>query len=221
MNAYAATATEPSNAIQPRIAGPLPMGPNHVEAADLIAEGSLSITQIAAKVGTTRWTLWAWRQRPEFCRVLEQRLEFYRAEALLHGIAVREQRVKAQTDRWRRMQRIVEARAKDMQDIPGGDSGLLVRKFRGIGDGENFRVVEYYETDVGLLREFRSLEEHAARELDQWPRGSDTTAAREVNVEVEAMTNAELLERAKAVLRAAGELPPEAEASAAVEAGDP
>jgi hypothetical protein len=183
----------------------------------LIAEGSLSFEQVAKRVGVSAWALWSWRQRPEFCLLVKQRLEFYRAEALTHGIALREQRIRALNDRWQRMRRLIDARAKDMADVPGGDTGLLVRKVRGIGDGSNFRQVDWYEFDHALLRELRAIEEHVAHELGQWrPEPTETTGPREVDAT--AMSTAELLERARQILRAAGESPPEASAD---HVGDP
>jgi hypothetical protein len=43
-----------------------------------------------------------------------------------------------------------------MEDVPGGATGLLTRKYKSI------------EVDVPLLREMRATEEQAAKELGQW-----------------------------------------------------
>jgi hypothetical protein len=190
----------------------------HVSAADLIAQGSMSITEIAAKVGIGRWTLWMWGRRPEFAQVVRERREVYRAEVYSHGVALTEQRIAAAQDRWRRMRELIEARAATMADVPGGSTGLLMRRQRGVGEGQNFKLIEWFEADVGLLREIRNLEEHVARELGQWISQSETTSRREVEVEATTMATSELLERARAILRAAGELPA---AQPEVPAGDP
>jgi hypothetical protein len=192
----------------PRIVGTLDLDSRHTEAAELLAEGSTDARDIARQVGVSYWTLWAWRQRPEFCRLIQDRREFYETEALTHGVALRHQRVRALNDRWQRMKQLIEERAKDMADVPGGSSGLLVRQVKGVGEGDRFREVEYYTTDHGLLREMRQLEEQAARELGQRPTDSETKeAVREI--EATAMSTSELLERARQILRSAGELPPE------------
>jgi hypothetical protein len=51
--------------------------------------------------------------------------------------------------------------------IPGGDTGLLVRRYKSIGYGKNSEKVEEYELDPVLLRERRRIEEQAARELGE------------------------------------------------------
>jgi hypothetical protein len=216
MDTNAAAATEPPNAngSQPSTAiqGTFAMTPARLQAADLLAEGGLSVTEIAGRIGVSRWAIWDWGRHVEFCRVVRQRREFYEAQAVSYGVALRAKRLEAAQDRWRRMKELIEARAAAMTDVAGGATGLLVRRVRAVADGKDFRMIEWFETDHGLLREMRSLEEHVARQLNQWsgPDGSEATDARE---EVAQMTTAELLERARAVLRAAGELPPEASAA--------
>lgn len=95
--------------------------------------------------------------------------------ALAQGIlkvSIREtdQRLSRQQDRWDRMHRVIEERANspEMEAVAGGKTGLLVRKLKQIGAGDNAQVVEEYEVDTGLLSEIRKHEEHAARELGQW-----------------------------------------------------
>lgn len=66
------------------------------------------------------------------------------------------------------MLRVIEARSKDMAEVPGGDTGLLVRKLKSIGSGENTKTVEEYAVDTGLLSELREHEKQAAQELGQW-----------------------------------------------------
>jgi hypothetical protein len=53
-------------------------------------------------------------------------------------------------------------------EIAGGGTGLLVRKARMIGAGDNAREVEEFEVDTGTLREGRESLKQAAIELDQW-----------------------------------------------------
>jgi hypothetical protein len=171
-------------------------------AAELIAAGEMSLTAIAAQLGIGRTTLWAWRHDPAFARLVAQRVEEHRAEILLHGIALKEQRIKALADRWDRMRRLIEARAADMQGVPGGDTGLLVRRVRGIGQGDNFRQVETYETDVGLLRELHRVEESAARQLGQWQEPAAEPGPREVDVT--GLSTAELIERARLLVEMQG-----------------
>jgi len=85
-------------------------------------------------------------------------------------IADRTIRVFALRDRWRRLQTVIEERAKalEMAGAPGGKTGLLCRRLKMIGSGKNAEVVEEYEVDPTLLREMRAHEEQAAKELGQW-----------------------------------------------------
>lgn len=130
-------------------------------AALLTAEDALTDVEIAAEVGISERTLHRWRKRPEFMARVEEHIEAFRAVIERKAIAQRGRRVAALQDRWRRMQRVIEERAADpgMADVPGGRTGLIVR--RG-------RRVEEYAVDEGLLRELREHERQAAQELGQW-----------------------------------------------------
>lgn len=99
------------------------------EAAALVAADLLSDSAICKRVGIgSRQTLHVWKQRPEFAaRVAELRADI-RANARLDGIASVDNRVAALNDRWRRLQAIIEARAVELADVPGGETGLLVRE---------------------------------------------------------------------------------------------
>lgn len=140
-------------------------------AAQLLAEGKLTDQEIADSVDISRTTLWRWRKHPEFAAEIETHLEAFRAEVRRRGIADQFRRVKAQNDRWNRLQRVIEARADDpdMKDVPGGDTGLIVKtvKVRSTGEGEVEKTIKA-EVDVGLLKELREHEKLAAQELGQW-----------------------------------------------------
>jgi Helix-turn-helix of insertion element transposase len=142
--------------------------PTSVEAAQLIAVADLGIGEIAEKVGVTRQTLWAWRQHPEFIAEVERQQADIFKEIRRHGIAIVERRVAALNDRWKRMQRVIEARAVEHANVGGGVNGLFVRKLKCLGSGEHARIVEEYEVDTGLLAEMRAHEKQAAEELGQW-----------------------------------------------------
>lgn len=147
------------------------------KAAELLALGELSDTAIAEEVGVNRCTLWRWRRNAEFSKRVESHLEEIRAEIRRHGIGVVERRVAALDDRWHRLRRVMEERgaSKDMQDVPGGPTGLLVRKYRSVGSGENADLVEEFFVDTGLLSELREHERQAAQELGQWLNKTDVT----------------------------------------------
>ena len=50
------------------------------------------------------------------------------------------------------------------EEVPGGDTGLLVKEVFYSSNGTR----ERYEVDTALLKEIRATEEQAARELGQW-----------------------------------------------------
>ncbi len=139
----------------------------------LVADDAISDEEIAAQVGVTRFTICRWRKQPEFMARVQHHMDRMAAAIEAEGIANRRNRVAALTDRWDRMQRVIEARAADLKEVPGGDTGLLVRQLKSIGFGENNTVIEEYAVDTGLLRELRAHEEQAAKELGQWVERSD------------------------------------------------
>jgi hypothetical protein len=140
-------------------------------AASLVADDTLSDIEIASKVGVGKATLERWKKVPQFyARVLEIReaLRKTAAEvALQHGIANCRERMVCLNELWNRLQRVVNDRAKapDMQNIPGGRTGLLVHRVRSIGGDE---TVDEYAVDTGLLHELREYAKQAAQDMGQW-----------------------------------------------------
>ncbi len=76
------------------------------------------------------------------------------------------------------MQMIIDERAADpdMQDVPGGKSGLMVRTYKGIGAGPTAQCYEEYAADTPLSAEMRATEKQAAQEVGQWVEKSDMTS---------------------------------------------
>lgn len=143
------------------------------KAAELLAEGELAQKQIATECGVTPQTIWNWRQIPEFQDRVNERLEEIRVEVRRHGVAIVERRVSRIDDTWKRLQRVIAARAIDMVGVPGGETGLLVRKRKMLGSGPMAYEVEEYEVDTGLLAELREHEKQASQELGQWIQKAD------------------------------------------------
>lgn len=141
-----------------------------LEAARLLAEGNLTGEQIAEQVGIARSTFYKWRDHPAFMAEVDKCIRRIEATVFRRGIASRVNRVRAQNNRWERMQQVIDERSQDpeMQEVPGGKTGLLTKQTRGIGSGDHFQVVDEYEVDTGLLRELREHEKQVAIELGQW-----------------------------------------------------
>lgn len=76
----------------------------------------------------------------------------------------RKQRLEILDDLVDRMRRVIEARAEDMKNVPGGDTGLMVRQVKKVGDS----VVEEYAVDTGLMRETREFLKQSAVEVGEW-----------------------------------------------------
>lgn len=167
------------------------------DAALLVAEDRLTNEEIAARVGVTRQALDKWKRHPEFAARVESLVTAMAEAVEARGIANRKRRVAALNDRWRRMLRVIEDRAKEMADVTAGETGLLTRQVKlvkvyvsvdeaGNGSGgakrvsgalaSSRRVVEVAEfaVDVGLLRELREHEKQAAQELGQWDSKEDS-----------------------------------------------
>jgi hypothetical protein len=166
-------------------------------AALLVAEDRLTDVQIAADIGMTRPTLARWKRHPEFTARAAEIVAKARAAVEAEGIANVKNRVAAQHDRWERLQRLIAARGNDptLADIPGGDSGFLVRTAKLVKvytaeptaeelanldtPPEQLRaakrevLVYEYTTDVSPAAELRATEKQAAQELGQWTEKSE------------------------------------------------
>ncbi|HEU4752053.1 MAG TPA: phBC6A51 family helix-turn-helix protein [Armatimonadota bacterium] len=146
-------------------------------AAALVARDDLTDVEIANEVGIGKATLERWKAVPEFQARVEEHVTAFRALVRRRGIAVLENRIQAQQDRWERMQAVIHERAAEMDgEVAGGGSGLLVRQYKTVGSGDDAELVREYHVDTGLLRELRELEKQAAQELGQWTERQDLTS---------------------------------------------
>ena len=146
----------------------------------------LSDRQIARQVKINPDTLYQWKHQPEFeARVLEiiARRENEQIEVSIRN---RNKRVARANRDWLDLQRIKAERAADpaMDRVPGGTTGLLIRRVRHFrvldvkkvtmkGKVEfhpivRTKVVEEYGIDAAMIAKANELEEHAARDLGQW-----------------------------------------------------
>jgi hypothetical protein len=132
-------------------------------AAQLVAEGEKTLEEVAKTVKISLRQLLTWRQHPEFVAevaAIEQHIGGVARRYALGQIA---RRVKAMNDRWLAMQRLIAARAKEHKKVPGGKTGLLVRRVKMLGSGNTAQVVEEYEFDAALPKAMLDLEKEAAR----------------------------------------------------------
>lgn len=128
-------------------------------------------------------TTFGWQAR------LAEIAEAERQAIIARGIADKQNRVGDLQDARQRIRALIEARAADLKDeVPGGDTGLLVREpmlakvygtlseedgqFIPLGKSE---LVFKYAFDAAVLRELREVLKQAAQELGQWNEKGDTT----------------------------------------------
>ena len=139
-------------------------------AATLLADGELTDQEIAEEVGVNRWTLWSWKQHPDFAARVEETVQQLGAVARRYALGHKANRMARLQRRADALDRVIAERAADpaMQNVPGGKTGLLVRTVKVIGAGENAREVAEYRVDTGLLKEMRELEQQAAQEAGDW-----------------------------------------------------
>jgi hypothetical protein len=95
------------------------------------------------------------------------------------GIRSSPARVTAMEQRWVGMRTIIAERAKDpeMQEVPGGKTGLLTVDYKLLGSGENAIIKRIYKVDTPLLYELRAHEEAVAMELGQRIKRSESTTS--------------------------------------------
>ena len=152
------------------------------KAALLVAQGEITFKEIAAQLEINIDTLLEWRREQEFKslvgRYVDEALEVVKG----FGIAQLHNRVKSLQDRHRRLNAVIAERSasEEMQGVPGGSTGLIVRDVKVIGSGKDAERVDVYEVDTGTLAELRQIEMQAAKELGQWAERSEQHVKAEV-----------------------------------------
>ena len=139
------------------------------EAAQLVSEDRLIDAQIAEKVGISRQQLTRWKASKAFAARVEELGAIWTERALKYGLARREKRVSVLCAMHDKLLAIIEERGQDaaLQAVPGGKTGLVCKTLKGIGKGDDFQVVEVFETDTAILKELRGLQEQISKELGQ------------------------------------------------------
>lgn len=142
-------------------------------AATLVAKDDELNSVIASKCGVSIVTLASWKNHPEFKKRVEQHLLQYRDTLLKAGIMDRYRRIQSYDQDYRRIQNLINERAEEMADVPGGKSGLLVRDYKAVGRND---VRETYKFDSALVAMRNELRKQIAQELGQWMESGDVGA---------------------------------------------
>lgn len=156
---------------------PFPWTPASLKAAELLAENELSLNEVAQSVGVMRGSLWAWRQHPQFAEAVAERASEIVTAMYKHYIAKKHKRIATLDRLHKKALDVIDQRAADpqMQRVPGGNSGLLVRTEKQQGLGRNATTIVEYTFDRALVSEIRAIQEQAARELGQWVEKAEVT----------------------------------------------
>lgn len=142
----------------------------HSEAATLLVEDRLTDEQISKRVGCSRRQLARWKSVPEFKAKLAELRQELANKVRRRGITNLSRRLTRADRDWEALHRIIDERAKDpeLQHVPGGSTGLLVRRVKSIRVGDKSGIVEEYTVDGKLLNRILDLERHVAKQLGQF-----------------------------------------------------
>jgi len=143
---------------------------NKETAAQLLAEDSLSIPQIAQQLGTHESTVDRWKKVPEFQARLKENIAAFRTKFFEWGLARKECRIEALTDLYDRLQLIVSERgaSAEMKSVAGGATGLLTVTWKQFGAGEERQLIPESRVDTALSAEIRAILKQVAQEVGQW-----------------------------------------------------
>lgn len=153
--------------------------PDQQEAALLVAQDRLTDIQIAKKAGIGVRTLADWKRKKEFKQEVEAHRKLWQKDIRTRGLADVHHRIRIAVDIEKRLLAAIQARgaSEDMQDVPGGKTGMVVKTYKSLkveeenAEGELHLVqktVPEYKIDYEAARTITGLHEYVATELGQW-----------------------------------------------------
>jgi transposase-like protein len=139
-------------------------------AAQMFADGTMSSAEIAVKLGVSLRTLATWKRHPGFGNRVVELTQAYADELHSEGVASKQFRLNELNEAYQKLRFIMTERSADpgMMTVPGGTTGLLVRRERMIGTGRNARRIVEWEIDKALIRAMLTTMKQAAREMGEW-----------------------------------------------------
>jgi transposase-like protein len=153
-------------------------------AAIMAAEGIHTDEEIARAAGVTRRTVQRWRQDASFMARVGAICDTFSTNLVARGIVERQARLDAYQRAFDKLEQVIAERAADpsMQEIPGGKTGLVVRRYKSIGAGESASIVEEYEVDTPTLKEIRATLQQTAQDAGQWSEKQSDGSDRKIRV---------------------------------------
>lgn len=144
--------------------------PRREQAALEVARDLLPDTAIAESCGVSKQSLEQWKRAAAFQSRVQWHRDHWKEELRALGLSDRQNRVAGKQERYDKLRQVIEERgaAEEMQAVPGGTTGLLVKRVKAVGFGEDMEIVQEYAVDTPTLKEMRELETEVAKELGQW-----------------------------------------------------
>lgn len=104
---------------------------------------------------------------PKFKALLARYEQQFAEEAGKTGIANKNARLRKLDRHAKRIEQIAEERAKDLEmlAVAGGSTGFITRDVKTVGSGPLAQVIDVYEFDAALSKEYREVLRQAAQEL--------------------------------------------------------
>lgn len=141
-----------------------------IKAAQLVAENRMTDAEIAKECGSSRRQLLRWKSEPVFQARVKKIITQTADSLQKKGIRDKDRRL-AKLDRIiRRIELVIKGRAADMEGVPGGQSGLLVRDYKG-----SQVLTDVYKFDAAMVKEYREAMKQAAIELGEWTEKRELT----------------------------------------------
>ncbi len=153
------------------------------EAAQLVAEGRLTMEAIAEEVGVHRRTISRWLKEYDFMARVQEVVKEFEDQSRGRLLSQRWGRIEKLIDRAEEIEALFAARK--LQDAESDDpsvaaqiaTGHVVRRPKYIGHGKYSERLYEWEADVALLREYRETLRQIAIETGQWSEKQQIDAA--------------------------------------------
>jgi hypothetical protein len=142
----------------------------HAFVAAYLGPARLNATKAAKLAGYSEKTAKSIGQENLTKPDIQAAVQAWRDEVKRSAIADVDYRVAVLNELETKLHDVITARAAEYTgtSVVGGETGLVVRRYKMVGSGESAQLVEEYEVDTATIKELRAVHEQAAKELGQW-----------------------------------------------------
>ncbi len=153
------------------------------EAAQLVAEGRLTLEAVAEEVGVHRRTISRWLKEYDFMARVQEVVKEFEDQSRGRLLSQRWGRIEKLIDRAEEIEAVFAARR--LQDADADDpsvaaqvaTGHVVKRPKYIGHGKYSERLYEYEADTALLREYRETLKQIAMETGQWSEKAEASGS--------------------------------------------